>query len=317
MPEPTPATAANMAGKVCLVTGATSGIGRVVAHSLAQSGARVVIVGRSPEKTAATVAGIQRATGNQAVEGLLADLSRQSQVRALAQQVQGRYPQLDVLVNNAGGVFGARQETEDGLEMTFAVNHLAYFLLTNLLLANLQAAAQAHGGARIVVVASGAHQRVPGLDFDDLQSRRRYNAFPVYSASKLANLLFTTELARRLAQAGQGLTVNAMHPGLVRTGFGGNNRRWYWRLVYVLINLAGRTPEQGADTVTFLATAPELAAVIGQYFYERRAIESSSAARDPAAARRLWEVSERLTGLPAGPEVIPAPRVNGLPNLSS
>lgn len=296
---------ADLDGKVCLVTGATSGIGRVAAQSLAERGARVVVVGRSPEKTTATVGALQQATGNQAVEGLLADLSRQSQVRALADQVRARYPRLDLLVNNAGAVFGTRQETEDGLEMTFAVNHLAYFLLTNLLLDNLQSAARAHGEARIVNVASGAHQRVPGLNFDDLQSTRRYSAFPVYGASKLANLLFTSELARRLAQAGAGVTANAMHPGLVHTGFGGNNRRWYWRLAYLFINRAGRTPEQGADTIIYLATAPELAGVTGQYFFDRKPITPSAAARDPEAARRLWQVSEQLTGL-AAPAALPA-----------
>ena len=288
----------SMDGKVCLVTGATSGIGRATAHSLAARGARVVIVGRSPEKTAAVVAAIQQATGNQAVEGLLADLSSQRQVRALAAQVRqdGRYPQIDVLVNNAGGVFAARQETEDGLEMTFAVNHLAYFLLTNLLLDNVQAAARAHGEARIVNVSSRAHQRVPGLDFDDLQSKRHYQMFPVYGASKLANLLFNSELARRLAETGSRVTTNAMHPGLVHTGFGSNNRRWYMRLAYVFLNRVGRTPEQGADTVIYLATAPELAGVTGQYFYERQPLAPSAAARDAAAARRLWQVSEQLTG---------------------
>jgi NAD(P)-dependent dehydrogenase (short-subunit alcohol dehydrogenase family) len=291
--------AGSLDGKVCLVTGATSGIGRAAAQSLAARGARVVVVGRSPEKTTATVAAVQQATGNPAVEGLLADLSRQSQVRALAAQVQARFSQLDVLVNNAGALFATRQETEDGLEMTFAVNHLAYFLLTNLLLNNLQAAATAHGQARIVNVASGAHRRVAGLDFDDLQSRRRYSALPVYGASKLANLLFTSELARRLAPSGAstGVTANAMHPGLVHTGFGSNNRRWYWRLMYVFVNGAGRTPEQGADTIIYLATAEELAGVTGQYFYERKPITPSAAARDPEAARRLWQVSERLTGL--------------------
>lgn len=283
--------------KTIVVTGATSGIGRVAAQTLAQRGARVVLVGRSPDKTAATVTAIRQATGNSAVEGLLADLSRQDQVRALAEQVRARCPQIDVLINNAGGVFGTRQETADGLEMTFAVNHLAYFLLTNLLLDNVKAAAAAHGSARIVNVASGAHQRVPGLDFDDLQSRRHYSAFSVYGASKLANILFTHELARRLA--GASVTVNALHPGLVSTGFGGNNRAWYWRLAYAFINRAGRTPEQGADTIIYLATAPEVAGVTGQYFYERRAIEPSAAARDPEAARRLWAVSEQLTGLAA------------------
>src|SRR5260221_3787732 len=216
--------------KTALVTGATSGIGRVTAEQLAARGARLAIVGRSAEKTNATVAAIRQSSGNPAVEGLLADLSRQSEVRALAEQVEERYPMLDVLVNNAGGVFANRQETADGLEMTFAVNHLAYFLLTNLLLDNLQAAAAAHGTARIVNVASGAHQRVPGLDFDDLQSKRHYQMFPVYGASKLANLLFNAELARRLALNGGRVTTNAMHPGLVHTGFGRNNRAWYIRL---------------------------------------------------------------------------------------
>jgi len=288
-------------GKTVLVTGATSGIGRATAQNLAARGARVAIVGRSPEKTDATVAAIRHSTGNSAVEGLLADLSRQSQVRALAEQVQARYPQLDVLVNNAGALFATRQETADGLEMTLAVNHLAYFLLTNLLLDNLQAAAAAHGAARIINVASGAHQRVRGLDFDDLQSTRHYSMFPVYGASKLANLLFNSELARRLARAGSAVTANAMHPGLVHTGFGSNNRDWYWRLAYVFLNRAGRTPEQGADTIIYLATAPELAAVTGQYFFERQPITPSAAARDPVAARRLWAVSEQLTGLAARP----------------
>jgi NAD(P)-dependent dehydrogenase (short-subunit alcohol dehydrogenase family) len=283
----------NMQGKTALVTGATSGIGRVAAQTLAQRGAHVVIIGRSPEKTSATVAAIQQASGNQAVDGLLADLSRQSQVRRLAEQVRASYPLLDVLINNAGGVFGTRQETEDGLEMTFAVNHLAHFLLTNLLLDNVKAAAQAHGGARIINVASRAHMRVPGLNFDDLQSQRDYSGFRVYGASKLANLLFTSELARRLANTG--VTTNAMHPGMVHTGFGANNRGWYWRLAYLFINRVGRTPEKGADTITYLATAPEVAGVTGQYFYDRQAIEPSAAARDPEAARRLWEVSERLT----------------------
>src|SRR5258706_2485812 len=226
----------SMAEKVVVVTGATSGIGRVTAEGLAERGATVAVIGRSPEKTAATVAAIRQATGNSAVEGFLADLSAQRQVRALAAQLQARCPLIDVLVNNAGGLFAGRQATEDGLEMTFAVNHLAYFLLTNLLLDNLQAAAQAHGQARIVTVASRAGQRAPGLDFDDLQSQRGYNMMRAYGASKLANLLFNSELARRLALAGSQVTPNAMHPGLVITGFGSNNPRWNFRLGYAFVN---------------------------------------------------------------------------------
>jgi NAD(P)-dependent dehydrogenase (short-subunit alcohol dehydrogenase family) len=284
----------SMAGKVCVVTGATSGIGRVTVQSLAEQGAAVAVVGRSPDKLAATVAAIQQATGNRAVEGFLADLSAQRQVRALAAQLQARYPQIDVLVNNAGGLFAERQVTEDGLEMTFAVNHLAYFLLTNLLLDNLRAAAAAHGEARIINVASRAGERAHRLDFDNLQSERRYNMMGAYGASKLANLLFNSELARRLA--GGHVTTNAMHPGLVHSGFGSNNHRWYMRLGYVFINLLGRTPAQGADTVVYLASAPELAGVTGQYFYERKVLTPSAATRDPEAARRLWQVSEQLTG---------------------
>jgi NAD(P)-dependent dehydrogenase (short-subunit alcohol dehydrogenase family) len=286
-------------GKTVLVTGATSGIGQVTAQALAAEGARVGVVGRSQAKIDATVAEIRQATGNAAVEGLLADLSVQSQVRALAEQARARFPQLDVLVNNAGGLFTTRQETADGLEMTFAVNHLAYFLLTNLLLDNLQAAAAARGEARIVNVASGAHRRVPGLDFDDLQSKRHYRGFPVYGASKLANLLFNRELARRLARAGTHVTTNAMHPGLVHTGFGSNNRAWYWRFIYLFINRAGQTPAQGPDTVIYLASAPELKGVSGQYFFRRQASAPSAAAQDPQAAQRLWAVSEQLTGLSA------------------
>ena len=290
----------DMAGKVVVVTGATSGIGRVTAQSLAERGATVAIVGRSPEKTAATVAAIQQASGNQAVAGFLADLSAQRQVRALAAQLQARYPLIDVLVNNAGGLFAERQVTEDGLEMTFAVNHLAYFLLTNLLLDNVLAAGAAHGEARIVNVASRAGERASGLAFDDLQGERRYNMMGAYGASKLANLLFNSELARRLALAGAPVTTNAMHPGLVHTSFGSNNRLWYLRLGYVFINLLGRTPAQGADTAVYLATAPELAGVTGQYFYERKALALSAVAGDPQAARRLWQVSEQLTGWTAG-----------------
>ena len=290
-----------MHGQVCLITGATSGIGRVTAEALARLGATLVLVGRSPEKTAQTVAAIKAATGNSNVEGLLADLSVQSQVRALAAQLLARYSRLDVLVNNAGAIFFSRQETADGLEMTFALNHLNYFLLTNLLLDTLKATAKEHGAARLVNVASGAHRRVPGLRFEDLQSRNGYTGYGAYGASKLANLLFNLELSRRLA--GSGVTANAVHPGLVSTGFAGNNRQWFWRLAYAVINRVGRTPEQGADSLIYLATAPEVARVSGSYFFDRKVVAASPAARDEAAARRLWDISEQLTGLaqPAEP----------------
>jgi NAD(P)-dependent dehydrogenase (short-subunit alcohol dehydrogenase family) len=282
-----------MAPKTILITGATSGIGRAAAESLAQQGAHVVVVGRNPAKTEATVDAIRGASGNASVDFLLADLSVQAEVRALAEQVRARYPRLDVLINNAGGVFRHRTLTADGLEMTFALNHLSYFLLTNLLLDTLKAS----GPARIINVASRAGVRLRGLDFDDLQSARGYFGFTAYARSKLANLLFTFELARRLA--GTEVTANAMHPGLVATGMGAQNGR-LWQWMYLFVNAVGRTPAQGADTLTYLATSPEVEGVTGQFYFERRPLRSSPASYDEAAARRLWDISARLTGLPVG-----------------
>lgn len=277
-----------MTAKTILITGATSGIGRVAAESLAQQGAQVVLVGRNPAKTEATVAEIKRATGNASVSHLLADLSEQAQVRGLAAQFLSRYPRLDVLINNAGGVFRQRRLTADGREMTWALNHLSYFLLTNLLLDRLLAS----GPARIINVSSNAHRRVRGLDFDDLEGARSYWGFRAYARSKLANVLFTYELARRLA--GTAVTANALHPGLIRTGFGANNGR-LWALLYVFINALGRTPAQGADTLIYLASSPAVEGLTGQYFYKRQARPSSGASYDQAAARRLWTVSEQET----------------------
>jgi NAD(P)-dependent dehydrogenase (short-subunit alcohol dehydrogenase family) len=280
-----------MPPKTILITGATSGIGRVAAESLAQQGAQVVLVGRNPAKTEAAVDEIRRATGNVAVDYLLADLSKQTEVRRLAEEFKRRYARLDVLVNNAGGVFRQRTLTADGREMTFALNHLSYFLLTNLLLDTLVASAP----ARIVNVASRAHMSARGLNFDDLDSARGYFGFSAYARSKLANILFTYELARRLA--GTRVTANAMHPGLISTGFGANNGP-LWALLYVFINALGRSPAQGADTLIYLAASPAVEGVTGQYFYQRKARRSSAASHDAAAARRLWDVSARLVGLP-------------------
>jgi NAD(P)-dependent dehydrogenase (short-subunit alcohol dehydrogenase family) len=281
----------DLRGRVCLVTGATSGIGRVTARALAERGATLLVAGRNPAKTAATVAEFRRHSGNPAVEGLVADLSAQAEVRALAGEVRTRWPRLHVLVNNAGAVFAARQESVDGIEQTWALNHLGYFLLTNLLLEALQAAAEPGRSARIVNVSSGAHMRARGLSFDDLEGRKAYFSFSAYSQSKLANVLFTYELARRLA--GSGITANALHPGLVHTGFGGNNRQLAWRVAYFFVNRLALTPEQGAQTTIYLATSPEVEGVTGRYFQRGRAVASSPASYDEAAARRLWSVSER------------------------
>jgi NAD(P)-dependent dehydrogenase (short-subunit alcohol dehydrogenase family) len=276
-----------MQGKVCLITGATSGIGRVAARELAQLGARVLLVGRNPDKCADMVEQVRAGTGNRQVEALLADLSSQEQIRALARQVQERSPRLDVLINNAGGLWLKRELTVDGLEMTFAVNHLAYFLLTQLLLDTLQASAP----ARIVNVASNAHFKAT-LDFDNLQGEHGYRGWRAYCRSKLANVLFTYELARRLA--GTEVTANALHPGWVATGFGRNNG-WRGRLLQLAARIKGISSEEGARTILYLATAREVDTVTSQYFDHERAVRSSPASYDEATAKRLWQVSLELT----------------------
>lgn len=279
----------SMQGKICLVTGATSGIGRVTAQALAQQGATVVLVGRDAERTAATVSRIQQETGNPHVEGLLADLSAQAQVRQLAGEFQRRFARLDVLLNNAGAFFARRQVSVDGIEMTLALNHLAYFLLTHLLLDTLKATP----AARIVNVSSNAHSKAR-FDFADPQGAQRYRGWYAYGQSKLANLLFTYELARRLA--GTGVTANAVHPGFVATRFGHNNRGLVALFVW-LAQCRALSPEQGAETLIYLATSPEVAGVTGAYFVKKRSVESSAASYDQAAAQHLWQLSEELSGL--------------------
>ncbi len=281
-----------MQGKTCVITGATSGIGLVAARELAHLGARVVLVGRDQARTEDAVRRIQTQTGNHQVEGLLADLSSQAEVRGLARQVQQRCPRLDVLVNNAGGIWLKRELTVDGLERTFAVNHLAYFLLTQLLLDLLKASAP----ARIVNVSSAAHCRA-ALDFDNLMGQRRYNGWRQYSRSKLMNLLFTYELARRLE--GTGVTTNALHPGWVATRFAANNG-WIGRVWQVVANCFAISPEKGARTIVFLASSPEVAAVNGRYFVQERETASSPASHEIEPARRLWQLSLEWTNLSQG-----------------
>ena len=275
-------------GKVALVTGGTSGIGKATAMALAAMGADVVVVGRDRERGERAAEEIRAQTGGR-VDLALADLSSQAEVRNLAEEFKRRYDRLDVLVNNAGLVQSTRTETVDGLESTFAINHLAPFLLTNLLLDVLKKSAP----SRVVTVSSEA-ERWGNIDFDDLQSKKKYRGFPVYGMTKLANIMFTYELAERLE--GTGVTATCMHPGAVNTRFGTSNRG-PMTLLFRLFKPFMRTPDQGADTVIWLASSPEAEGLSGRYYADRKPLEPKKIANDPAACRRLWEESERLTGL--------------------
>jgi NAD(P)-dependent dehydrogenase (short-subunit alcohol dehydrogenase family) len=277
-----------MGGKVALVTGGTSGIGKATAMALSAMGADVVVVGRDRERGEGAAAEIRARTGGK-VDLALADLSSQAEVRALAEEFKRRYDRLDVLVNNAGLVQSTRTETVDGLETTFATNHLAPFLLTNLLLDLLEKSAP----SRVVTVSSEA-ERWGNIDFDDLQSKKKYRGFPVYGMTKLANIMFTYELAERLE--GTGVTATCMHPGAVNTRFGTNNRG-PMTILFRLSKPFMRTPEQGADTVIWLAYSPDVEGLSGRYYSDRKPLEPKKVANDPEARRRLWEESERLTGL--------------------
>ncbi len=281
----------HMNGKVILITGATNGIGRVAARELAAMGATVVVVGRDAARAEATLHEIKQATGSSAVDSILADLSSMAEVRRLAEEFKSRYKRLDVLVNNAGAVFARRQETVDGYELTFALNHLAYFLLTNLLLDTLNTSAP----ARIVNVSSDAHTGGK-MNFDDLHSQRSYGqmGFTPYSQSKLANVLFTYELARRLQ--GTGVTANVLHPGFVASGFGRNNKG-IMDLIMRVVHRFAISSEEGAETIIYLASSPEVEGVSGKYYYQSKALKSSLASYDEVAARRLWAMSEQMVGL--------------------
>jgi NAD(P)-dependent dehydrogenase (short-subunit alcohol dehydrogenase family) len=277
-----------MSGRICVVTGANRGIGRATAEGLARMGAKLVLVCRRKEDGEAVSHDIA-ARASVAPDVVAADLSSQLSIRQAAGYIRGRYSSLHVLINNAGVIPPRRELTADGLEMQFAVNHLAYFLLTHLLLPQLKAGAP----SRIVNVSSGAHSHA-AIDFDDLQAQRSYQPKPVYGRSKLANILFTYELSRRLV--GTGVTANCLNPGVVATKMLAD---------YVGIPLAGpalartfgATPEQGAETSIYLASSPEVESVTGKYFERKQPTVSSQASHDEAVARRLWQVSERLTGL--------------------
>jgi retinol dehydrogenase 14 len=280
-----------MAGRTVLVTGATGGIGRATALGLAALGAHLAITGRDRGSTQGA-AGEVRAAGGGQVEVFVADLSAQSQVRRLAEEALQRLSRIDVLVNNVGGHWNTRHVTADGLERTFALNHLAPFLLTNLLLDRLQQSAP----ARVVTVSSNAHAQ-GRIDFDDLQGERSYSGARAYSQSKLANVLFTYELARRLPATS--VTANALHPGVTRTSFGAEDPGGVQRLLVPLMRPFMKAPAQGAATSIHLASAPDLEQVTGRYFANSKPKRSSKRSYDEAAAARLWRVSADLVGLTA------------------
>ena len=282
-------TNGSMSGKVVLITGGTSGIGKAAAVELALMGAEVVVTGRNKERGREAVEEIKARSGSDAVSLLLADLTVQAEVRELAEEFRRNHDRLDVLVNNAGVVNQKRSETPDGMESTLASNHLAPFLLTELLLDLLKESAP----SRVVTTASEA-ERWGRLDFDDLQSRKRYGAFPVYGMTKLANIMFTIDLAERLE--GTGVTANCFHPGAVSTNFGSGNGG-ISSILFRAFKPFMRSPEKGADTLVYLASSPDVEGMTGKYLSDRKLITAKSIAYDAEARRKLWEASEELTGL--------------------
>jgi NAD(P)-dependent dehydrogenase (short-subunit alcohol dehydrogenase family) len=283
--------ASGMQGKTVVVTGATQGIGYEAARAIARLGARVILTARDRargERAASTISAESGAT----VELVLCDFASLASIRAAAAEVRERASALHVLLNNAGALYLERRESVDGLELTFATNHLGYFLFTRLLEELLVRSAP----ARIVNVASAAHRVARrGPSFDDLERRRGYSGFRVYGETKLMNILFTRELARRLA--GTGVTANSLHPGVIASGFGTNNRGVLGWLMRHATRYVFSTPEEGAATSVFLCTSPEVEGVTGKYFARCREVRPRPQAEDDEAARRLWELSERLTGL--------------------
>jgi NAD(P)-dependent dehydrogenase (short-subunit alcohol dehydrogenase family) len=279
-----------MAGKTVLVTGGTGGIGRATAVRLAAMGARIGITGRDAGRTQRAAAEIASESGGGSVDPFAADLSSQAEVRRLAEEVLAAYPQLDVLVNNAGGFWSHRHVTADGLEHTFALNHLAPFLLTSLLLERLIASAP----ARVVTVSSGA-QSMGKIDFDDLMGERKYSGQTAYNQSKLANVMFTYELARRLA--GKGVTATALHPGMTNTSFSAEDPSRAFAPLVMVLRPFMKKPERGADTPVYLASSAAAEGLTGQYFANQAAKKSNESSYDTAAAARLWQVSAELVGL--------------------
>jgi NAD(P)-dependent dehydrogenase (short-subunit alcohol dehydrogenase family) len=278
-------------GKVFLVTGATEGIGKAAALEFAKRGANLTIVGRNREKTERVLAELKAASGSEQLELLVGDLSKLADIRAVAAAFRAKHDRLDVLVNNAGAVFATHQLSADGLEMTFALNHVGYFLLTHELLDLVKKTP----GARVVSTSSGA-QQAGRIDFEVLAKRPKGDAgFRVYCDSKLANVLFTRALAKRLG--GTGATANCFHPGFVQTGFAMNNPGLLKSAIKVVASLFARTPEKGAETLVWLATSPEAAKTTGEYFHDRKVAKVQKLGRDDALAEHLWAFSEKVCGL--------------------
>jgi NAD(P)-dependent dehydrogenase (short-subunit alcohol dehydrogenase family) len=280
-----------MRGKVVVITGGTSGIGEVAAQRLANMGARIVLVARDKTRGEATMTRLRSGNASPAHSVYYGDLSRLSEMKRLAAEIAAAEPRIDVLINNAGAMFGSRQMTEDNLELTFAVNHMAYFVLT----LGLRERLFASSPARVVITASDAHKGRT-LDFDDLQSTRGFGGINVYGRSKLCNILFTRELARHWS--GEGVTVNCLHPGFVATRFGDSSGGLRSQAVR-LARIFAISPEKGAETIVYLASSPDVAGVSGEYFYQCRQATPTTGARDDAAARRLWMTSAKLAGIEA------------------
>ena len=276
-----------MAGKVVLITGGTGGIGKATAIGLAAIGARVGITGRDLARAEQAAADIRSASENPAVDAFAADMTSQAEVRRLAAAVLDAYPRLHVLVNNVGAFWAHRHPTVDGLERTFALNHLAPFLLTNLLLDRLKASAP----ARVVTVSSGA-QSMGRIDFDDLQGALNYSGQRAYNQSKLANIMFTNELARRLD--GAGVTATSVHPGVVRTNFGAEDQAWFFTIISRVVRPLLKTPAQGAQTPIYLASSPDMDGISGQFFVNRKPKTANKVAYDTNMTARLWRVSADL-----------------------
>jgi len=278
-----------MQGKVVVITGGTSGIGQVAAERLVAMGARIVLVARSKTRAEATLGHLRELAPAEEHTVHYGDVSRLSDLQRLAAEIRSAEPRIDVLINNAGALFSARQVTEDGLELTFATNHLSYFVLTHGLRESLLAA----GAARVINTSSHAHYR-GSLDFQNLQYEHDYKAFPAYCRSKLCNVLFTRSLARRLA--GTGVTTNSLHPGFVNTRFGDGSGGWTGRL-FGFLKLAAISPEKGAETIVYLASSGDVAKTSGLYFYKCKPVTPSKLAQDDAVAERLWAETAKMAGI--------------------